>query len=148
MKLIIQRTDSVELFIGNTLKSKTGKGLMVLFGTKTGDTEKPILKIADKLINLRIFEDDNGKMNRSILDIKGEIMVVSQFTLYADLKKGRRPSFNAALEPMEAERLYLLFIDVLKKSGLNIQTGEFGAKMNIKFNNDGPVTIILDDEIF
>ena len=87
-------------------------------------------------------------MNLSILDINGEIMVVSQFTLYADLKKGRRPSFNSAQEPVEAERLYNLFVNELRKSGLTIQTGEFGATMDIKFNNAGPVTIILDDEIF
>lgn len=147
MKLILQRTKGVELFIDGKLNSSIGKGLLVLFGTKTGDGETQIVKLADKVVNLRIFEDENEKMNLSALDIEGELMVVSQFTLYADTKKGRRPSFNNAQEPTEAERLYKLFVEELKKHNLIVETGVFGAKMNIKFNNDGPVTLIIDDEL-
>jgi D-tyrosyl-tRNA(Tyr) deacylase len=147
MKLIIQRTNGVELLVNDRLNSSTKKGLLVLFGTKSDDTEAPIVKLADKVANLRIFEDDEGKMNLSLKDINGELMVVSQFTLYADTKKGRRPSFNKAQEPKEAERLYNLFVDELKKQNLKVETGVFGAKMDIKFNNDGPVTIIIDDEL-
>lgn len=148
MRLIIQRTSGVELAVDGEAYSKSGKGLMVLVGTKEGDTAEFIPKMADKTVNLRIFEDENGKMNLSALDIGAELMVVSQFTLYADLKKGRRPSFNDAQNPEEAEKLYNLFVDELKKSGLTVATGSFGASMDITFNNDGPVTIILDDEIF
>ena len=147
MRLIIQRTDGVELWLDGKLKSKTSNGLLVLFGTKTGDDEKPVSKLADKVVNLRIFEDENEKMNLSVKDIAGEIMIVSQFTLYADMQKGRRPSFNNAQEPVEAERLYDLFVAELKKSDLKIETGSFGASMDIRFNNNGPVTIILDDEL-
>lgn len=146
MKLILQRTKGVELFIDGKLNSSIGKGLLVLFGTKTGDGETQIVKLADKVVNLRIFEDENEKMNLSALDIEGQLMVVSQFTLYADTKKGRRPSFNNAQEPIEAERLYNVFVEELKKHNLIVETGVFGAKMDIKFNNDGPVTLIIDDE--
>ena len=148
MRLIIQRTSGVELLVNGEPYSQSAKGLLILCGTKEGDTAINIPKMADKTINLRIFEDENGKMNLSALDLGAELMVVSQFTLYADLKKGRRPSFNDAQNPIEAERLYNLYIDELKKSGLKVNTGSFGANMDIKFNNDGPVTIILDDEIF
>lgn len=148
MRLIIQRTSGVELLVNGESYSKSSKGLLILCGTKEGDTASNIPKMADKTINLRIFEDENGKMNLSALDLGAELMVVSQFTLYADLKKGRRPSFNDAQNSIEAEGLYNLYINELKKSGLKVKTGSFGAKMDIKFNNDGPVTIILDDEIF
>ncbi len=135
MKLIIQRTNGVELWVDDNLNSKSDKGLLVLFGTKSGDTEASINKLADKVINLRIFEDENGKMNLSVKDINGDLMIVSQFTLYANTRKGRRPSFNSAQEPIEAERLYNEFVNELKKSKLNVQTGLFGAKMDIRFNN-------------
>ena len=146
MRLIVQRTTGAQLWIDNKLYSETKSGLMVLLGTKTGDNRQNCEKLADKLINLRIFEDDDGKMNLSALDTGADIMIVSQFTLYADTRKGRRPAFTDALEPVKAEQLYDYFIDLVKKSGLNVQTGVFGAKMDIKFNNDGPVTIILEHE--
>lgn len=148
MRLVIQRTSGVELVVNKEPYSMSAKGLLILFGTKEGDTAQFIPKMADKTVNLRIFEDENGKMNLSALDIGAELMVVSQFTLYADLKKGRRPSFNDAQNPVEAEKLYDLFVETLKTSGLKVATGSFGAEMDLKFNNDGPVTIILDDEIF
>lgn len=147
MRAILQRTDSVELYINSKLNSKTDKGLLVLFGTREGDSEKLLEKLAEKVVNLRIFEDDDAKMNLSLLDIEGQIMVVSQFTLYADTRKGRRPSFNTAQNPTDAEELYEKFVEELKKYKLKVETGVFGAKMDIKFNNQGPVTIILDHDI-
>lgn len=147
MRAIIQRTDSVELYIDGALNSKTGMGLLVLFGTCEGDDEQPLKKLADKIVNLRIFEDSEGKMNLSALDLKADLMVVSQFTLYADTRKGRRPSFNAAQNPEDAEILYEKFVSELKTFGLKVETGVFGAHMDIRFNNNGPVTIILDHEI-
>ena len=146
MRALIQRTDGVELFIDNNLYSQSGRGLLVLFGTKTGDSISGIPKLADKTVNLRIFEDDEGKMNLSCLDIQGEIMVVSQFTLYANTQKGRRPSFNDAMEPREAEEFYKAYIAALETYELKISTGSFGAGMDVRFNNNGPVTILIDHE--
>lgn len=146
MRLVIQRTDGVQLRIDGKIHSSTGKGLMVLVGTKTGDTEEACRKLADKVVNLRIFEDEEGKMNRSVLDVNGEIMIVSQFTLYADTRKGRRPAFTDAMEPVEAEKLYDRFVDLVKNHGLKVGAGVFGARMDLSFNNCGPVTIILEHE--
>jgi D-tyrosyl-tRNA(Tyr) deacylase len=147
MRLVIQRTSGVELFVDGKLHNGIGRGLLIFVGTKTGDNESLISKLADKTVNIRIFEDEQGKMNLSPLDIDGDLMVVSQFTLYADMNKGRRPSFNEAQEPIEAERLYNIYIDELKKNNLNVKSGIFGASMDIRFNNDGPVTIIIDNEL-
>jgi D-tyrosyl-tRNA(Tyr) deacylase len=137
----------VEIWIDGLLHSKTAAGLFVLFGTKTGDTEPSCLWLAEKVINLRIFEDDLGKMNLSALDTGGEIMIASQFTLYADTRKGRRPAFTDAMEPVEAERLYDKFVECVAASGLTTKTGVFGAKMDIRFSNHGPVTIIMDHDL-
>lgn len=147
MRVVVQRTFGVEVWIDNMLHSKTKAGLLVLLGTKTGDIEQSSAFLADKVVNLRIFEDDSGKMNRSALDIGAEIMIVSQFTLYADTRKGRRPSFTEALEPVEAERLYNRFVELIKASGLVAKTGVFGARMDLNFTNHGPVTIILEHEV-
>lgn len=146
MRVILQRTSGVEVWIDGQCHSKTDSGLLLLFGTKGGDNEKSCSYLADKVVNLRIFEDEAGKMNLSALDMKGDIMVVSQFTLYADTHKGRRPSFNSAMEPVEAERLYNKFIDNINEFGLKIESGIFGAKMDLKFNNDGPVTILIEHD--
>lgn len=146
MRVLLQRTSGVEVWIDGRCHSKTGTGLLLLFGTKTGDGEKSCSFLADKVINLRIFEDEAGKMNLSAFEMKYEIMIVSQFTLYADTHKGRRPSFNSAMEPLEAERLYNVFIDMIKKYGLKVGSGKFGAKMDLRFNNNGPVTILLEHE--
>lgn len=116
-------------------------------GTRTGDQEASCHKLADKAVNLRIFEDEQGKMNLSALDVGAEIMIVSQFTLYADTSKGRRPAFTEALEPGEAERLYDRFIESVRSYGLEVSTGVFGARMDLRFNNTGPVTIILEHEV-
>jgi len=146
MRLIIQRTDGVELKIDRQIHSRTSKGLLVLFGTHQSDNQTSCAPLADKLINLRIFEDERGKMNLSAFDIGAEIMIVSQFTLYADTRKGRRPSFNEAMEPVMAEKLYDDFIKQVASSGLTTKSGVFGAKMDVSFNNNGPVTIILDHD--
>ncbi len=146
MRLILQRTSGAEVWIDGKQHSKTGEGLLILLGTKTGDVEESCGWLADKAVNLRIFEDDEGKMNRSALDIEGEIMIVSQFTLYADTRKGRRPAFTEAQEPVAAEKLYNRFVELVKASGLTVGTGVFGAKMDIRFNNDGPVTILLEHD--
>ena len=147
MRLVIQRTSGAELWIDGAPYSKCGPGLLILFGTHHGDTEKSIAWLADKAVNLRIFEDDEGKMNRSALDVGADIMIVSQFTLYADCRKGRRPSFTDAQEPSEAERLYERFVQAVAANELTVATGQFGAVMDIKFTNHGPVTIILDHDV-
>jgi len=146
MRALVQRTKKAQLFIDGRLHSETGFGLLVLFGTRTDDSEESCNYLADKLVNLRIFEDDHGKMNRSALDVGADIMIVSQFTLYADTRKGRRPAFTDAMEPVEAERLYQLFVERVGASGLIVRTGVFGARMDIKFTNHGPVTILLEHE--
>ncbi|MFQ5498672.1 MAG: D-aminoacyl-tRNA deacylase [Candidatus Zixiibacteriota bacterium] len=146
MRLILQRSGGCRLHIDDELHSETGPGLVVLFGTRTGDSEQSCCILADKLVNLRIFEDDEGRMNRSALQVGAEIMIVSQFTLYADTRKGRRPSFGQAMEPVAAERLYRRFVDLVKASELTVATGRFGARMKLDFTNDGPVTIILDHD--
>lgn len=146
MRLIVQRTSGVEVWIDGVKHSTSGPGLLILFGTRQGDTEDSCAWLADKAVNLRIFEDGAGKMNRSALELGGEIMIVSQFTLYADCSKGRRPSFNVAQEPKEAERLYHRFCELVTNSGLKVATGLFGAVMDVRFNNSGPVTILLEHD--
>ena len=143
MKLVIQRVDKASVTIENKLYSSINKGLLVLFGVEKDDSEDMLEYFAQKLIKLRIFEDERGKMNKSVLDIEGEILVVSQFTLCADCKKGTRPSFDNAKEPKVAKEYYEKFVEILKKSGINIKTGVFGAHMQIELINNGPVTIIL-----
>lgn len=146
MRALIQRTSGVKLFIDNKIFSESKKGLLVLFGTKESDNDSLLPKLVDKVVNLRIFEDSEGKMNLSAKDINAELMVVSQFTLYANTSKGRRPSFNEAQNPIDAKMLYEKFITLLKGTGLHISSGEFGAKMDIQFNNEGPVTILIDHD--
>lgn len=143
MKLVIQRVDSASVTIENNLHSSIKKGLLVLFGVEKDDSEDMLEYFAQKLLKLRIFEDEQGKMNKSVLDIEGEILVVSQFTLCADSKKGTRPSFDNAKEPKAAKEYYEKFVEILKKSGINIKTGVFGAHMQVGLINNGPVTIIL-----
>jgi D-aminoacyl-tRNA deacylase len=147
MKLVVQRVTSCEVYIGGNCHSRTDAGLLVLFGTRMGDSEVHSPFLCDKLVNLRIFEDSDEKMNLSALDIHAELMIVSQFTLYADTRKGRRPSFTEAMPPAEAEILYNHFVGLLKQTGLTVKTGVFGAKMDLTFTNHGPVTIILEDPL-
>jgi len=146
MKLVIQRVTSSSLYIEGSLISQIKKGLVVLIGISKSDTENVIEKLVKKLLNLRVFEDENSKMNNSILDIGGEILLVSQFTLYADTSKGNRPSFINAADPKNAELLYNKFLEKLNiVFGDNIKTGKFGANMQIELVNDGPVTIIIEN---
>ncbi|KPL04486.1 MAG: D-tyrosyl-tRNA(Tyr) deacylase [candidate division Zixibacteria bacterium SM23_73_2] len=144
MKVVLQRVKEASVEVDQRKVGEIGKGLTLLVGAKNGDTEKDCSYLADKVVNLRIFEDNQGKMNLSALDMKAEILVISQFTLYGDASKGRRPSFTGALEPREAERLYLKFVQLLKEKGLRVKEGIFGAKMLVKIFNWGPVTFILE----
>jgi len=146
MKLVIQRVTSSSLYIDGSLFSNIKKGLLVLIGISKSDSENVIEKLIKKLLNLRIFEDENSKMNYSILDIDGEILLVSQFTLYADTRKGNRPSFINTANPKNAERLYNKFFEKLNVALRDkIKTGKFGANMQIELVNDGPVTIIIEN---
>lgn len=145
MKLLIQRVTYAKLSIDNKLVSHINEGFLVLIGIKSGDTEKDVSYLAEKLVNLRVFEDENGKMNLSLIQTGGEALLVSQFTLYASTKKGNRPSFTDAAPPSEAIPLYEKFISLVKEkiSDNKVQTGVFGADMKIELLNNGPVTIEL-----
>lgn len=146
MRVVLQRSKNSKVTIDNKLSGKIDKGLVLLVGFTNKDNELILDKMIDKIINLRIFEDENELMNLSLLDIEGSILSISQFTLYANSKKGRRPSFIDALEPKEAEKLYNIFNKKLKEKGIKTETGEFGADMKLEIYNDGPVTIILDSK--
>lgn len=143
MKLVIQRVKEASVTIDNKLYSSVQKGLLVLFGVEKDDSEDMLEYYAQKLLKLRIFEDENGKMNKSVCDTGGEILVVSQFTLCSDCKKGTRPSFDNAKEPKTAKEYYEKFVKILKASGLSVKTGVFAAHMDVSLVNCGPVTIIL-----
>jgi len=144
MRIVIQRVKEASVEVNKKEVGKINKGLLVFFGAKKEDTEEQISWLVTKIINLRIFSDVNGKMNLSLKDIQGEILVVSQFTLYADCTMGRRPSFIKAAEPAYAEKLYERFIKEMKKEIAKVETGIFAAKMEVKLINDGPVTFIID----
>lgn len=146
MRAVIQRVKEAKVNIGNELKSQTGKGFLILLGISNEDDFSDAEFLVDKIRNLRVFEDENGKMNLSLLDTKGQALIVSQFTLYADCRKGRRPSFIDAASPEKAKELYEQFVSEFKKTGLKIETGEFQAMMDVYLINDGPVTIILDSK--
>ncbi len=146
MKALIQRVSEANVSIDGNTVAKIGKGILVFFGVEKGDTEKDIEYMVKKVSKLRIFEDIREKMNLSIQDIQGEVLVVSQFTLSADCKKGNRPSFDSAEEPARAEDMYIKFIDKLRENGLKVATGEFGTYMQVYLINNGPVTIILDSK--
>lgn len=145
MKAVIQRVKSSSVMVDNEITGAIDQGLLVLLGIHEGDTEEQLEWMCNKISKLRIFEDDEGKMNLSVQDVGGGILVVSQFTLYANSDKGTRPSFIEAARPEKAEPMYEDMIKWFKShTDLNIQTGEFGAMMNVKLENDGPVTIILE----
>ncbi|NLB88514.1 MAG: D-tyrosyl-tRNA(Tyr) deacylase [Syntrophomonadaceae bacterium] len=146
MRAVVQRTIGSSVVVEGQTIGKIGHGLMVLLGIKQGDTKQDAEYLMDKIINLRIFEDNEGKMNASLLDVKGELLLVSQFTLYGDVKKGRRPSFTNAELPELAEPLFNYAVEYAKKYGVNVETGEFGADMKVTIINDGPCTILLDSE--
>jgi D-tyrosyl-tRNA(Tyr) deacylase len=146
MKAVIQRVQSAQVLVDGRLTGKIGKGLLVFLGVGKGDGEEDISYMVSKLPDLRIFEDTSGKFNLSLREINGEMLLVSQFTLYGDCKKGRRPSFTEAEEPSVAKNLYERLIHRLKEQGLPIETGEFQAKMDVHLVNDGPVTLLLDSK--
>lgn len=145
MRAVVQRVKSSKVEIDGKLISKIGFGLNVLLGICEGDTEDDILYLKDKIINLRIFDED-GKMNRSLLDVGGELLVVSQFTLYGECRKGRRPNFMRALGGQQSEKLYLEFVKQCKEILGEVKTGEFGEDMQVYIQNDGPVTLILESK--
>jgi len=146
MRAVVQRVKKGAVEIKNKEIGRITQGLVILLGVGQDDVEKDAEYLAEKIINLRIFEDEEGKMNLSAKDINGQILVISQFTLYGDCKKGRRPSFITAAFPGKAEKLYKYFVKCIKNYGLKVETGEFQAMMLVKIYNDGPVTIILDTE--
>ena len=146
MKAVIQRCQKSSVEVDNKIVGHIEKGLMILVGFTYGDNENIIDEMIDKIIHLRIFDDENGVMNKSLLDIKGSILSISQFTLYADTKKGRRPSYLKALRSEESSALYDLWNQKLKNQNIIVETGIFGADMKVSLINDGPVTIILEKE--
>jgi len=146
LRTIVQRVSWSQVRVAGQLTGQTDAGLCVLVGVTHEDGAQDVAWMAEKLANLRIFEDENGKMNRSVRDIGGGILLVSQFTLYGDARKGRRPSFTSAAPPEQAERLYDELVLALKNAGLPVQTGVFQAMMQVSLCNDGPVTLILDSK--
>ena len=144
MKLIVQRVRSASVKVNNKVIGEINSGLMTLVGFTHSDTPETVKYLADRAVKLRIFEDENGKMNRSLLDINGSMLIVSQFTLYGDTAHGRRPGFDAAAKPDQAIPLYEQFIEEVKAFGVNVGTGEFGAEMLVTLENDGPVTFTLE----
>lgn len=144
MRAVIQRVHRASVTVDKTEVGAIGPGLVVFLGIGRGDLEADAAYLASKIAELRIFEDDNGLMNRSLKDSGGAILVISQFTLFADCRKGRRPGFSEAALPAEAEKLYDLFCTLMRKEGLKLSTGRFQAEMRILVDNDGPVTILLD----
>ncbi len=144
MKLILQRVARSSVRVDGEEIGCIGRGLMILFGAEKNDREEMAVWLAEKTLNLRVFSDDNGKMNLSVQDIGGELLVVSQFTLAGDCSKGRRPGFDRAAEPAQAERLYRLFVEAVGRTGLKVNEGRFGADMQVEILNDGPVTFILE----
>ncbi len=144
MRVVLQRSKYSKVTIDGKINGEIDKGLVILVGFTTGDDEKIVDKMIDKIINLRIFEDENGLMNKSLIDENGEILNISQFTLYANTKKGRRPSFIDALNPTDAKMLYEYMNNAIKEKGIKVETGVFGADMKVEIYNDGPVTIVID----
>ena len=144
MRACIQRVSEARVVVGDETTGEIGAGLLVLLGVAAPDTGAELTWLAEKIINLRIFPDDEGKMNRSLLDTGGAMLVVSQFTLYGDCRKGRRPSFIDAAPPEQAERMYEQFVDYVAGQGVVVATGRFRADMQVSLTNDGPVTIWID----
>jgi len=144
VKALLQRVTSASVSIAGEIVGRIGQGLVVFVGVANGDTEKDAQYLAEKTVNLRIFADDTGRFNLSAVDIKGELLVVSQFTLLADTRKGRRPSFIEAAPPAQAEELFEQFLEQVGTSGLKVEAGRFQQHMEVKIYNDGPVTILLD----
>jgi D-tyrosyl-tRNA(Tyr) deacylase len=147
MRAVVQRVRQAAVRVEDRTVAQIGPGLVVLVAVRSGDTEDEARLLARKIGNLRIFADDEGKMNRSVLDVAGSVLSVSQFTLYGDLRRGNRPGFVEAAPPEEANRLYEVFNSTLREAGIPVETGVFGAAMLVEIHNDGPVTIWLDTEV-
>jgi D-aminoacyl-tRNA deacylase len=147
MKIVLQRAKNAAVSVDSEVKGQIDRGLMLLVGVTHDDTEKDADYLAEKIINLRIFEDENGKMNLSLKDTEGSILSISQFTLFGDTKKGRRPNFMEAAKPDHAQQIYDYFNEKIKTLGVHVQTGVFGAMMDVEFTNDGPVTLIMDSRV-
>ncbi|HSH35807.1 D-aminoacyl-tRNA deacylase [Schnuerera sp.] len=146
MRAVIQRVTEASVKVEENIVGKIDKGLLVLLGVGEEDNDKDLEYMVDKVLGLRIFEDDNGKMNLSLLDIGGEILIISQFTLYGDVRKGKRPSFTKSAHPDIAKDIYLKFVEKCKEKGIKTEEGIFGANMDVSLINDGPVTIIIDSK--
>lgn len=146
MKAVLQRVSQASVSVDRKTVGSIGKGAVILLGVRKSDTQADATWLAEKCVNLRIFENDEGKFHFSLLDIKGDILAVSQFTLYGDCRKGRRPSFTDAAHPETAQPLYDAFVDALRQTGLKVETGVFAARMKVDIHNDGPVTLIVDSE--
>ncbi len=146
MKALLQRVVRGSVTIEGRLRGQIDRGLVILAGVGNDDDRSDAELLADKIVNLRIFEDEQGKMNLSVLETGGQILSVSQFTLYGDVRKGKRPNFMAAARPEQAEPLYERFNDLLREQGLDVQTGKFGAMMDVELVNWGPVTLVIDSK--
>ncbi len=144
MRSVVQRVSRAKVTVNGTVVGEIGPGLLVLLGVGQGDTPADADYLAEKVAGLRIFEDENGKMNRSVVDQSGSVLVVSQFTLHGDVRRGKRPSFDAAAPPGKARELYEYFVERLRQAGLQCQTGKFQEMMSVELVNEGPVTILLD----
>lgn len=146
MRAVVQRVTNADVKIDGRVNGKIDDGLLVLLGVGNGDTEEDMKYIADKIIKLRIFSDENDKMNLSLEDVGGSMLVISQFTLYGYCSHGRRPYFGNAMEPVSANEMYEKFVAYIREQGIHTETGEFGADMKVSLTNDGPVTIILESK--
>jgi D-tyrosyl-tRNA(Tyr) deacylase len=146
MRAVLQRTSRASVKINSRIQGEIGRGLVVLLGVRSKDTIRDLQWLVEKIVNLRIFEDRQGKMNNSLADIDGEMLIISQFTLYGDCRKGRRPGFSSAAPPEIAEPMYQRFIEEVKNRQISVATGIFGAAMEVELINDGPVTMLLDSE--
>ena len=146
MRAVVQRVSRARVTVDGVVRGEIDRGLLVLLGVAKGDSDTEAVYLAGKTAGLRIFEDGAGKMSLSLKDVGGKVLVVSQFTLYGDCRRGLRPSFDAAAPPAEAERLYEKFCELLRQGGLEVQTGVFQAMMEVQLVNDGPVTILLDSQ--
>ncbi len=146
MRAVVQRVSRARVTVNDWTAGEIGMGLLVLLGVGHDDTEADATYLAEKISGLRIFEDQDGKMNRSVLDVGGSVLAVSQFTLYGDVRRGKRPSFDAAAPPVPARRLYEFFVERIRATGLRCETGRFQETMQVELINDGPVTILLDSQ--